>query len=383
MVISIFKQFFILGCISFGGPAAHLGYFKKRFVDELNWLSDKEYAQIVALSQFLPGPGSSQTGFAIGYRLSGLAGGIAAFLAFTSPSVLIMLVLASFAGSLSDEPIYQGIIAGLKLLAVVVVADATLGMFNNFCKNRITQTFCVFTAIVCIIMPSLMMQMIVLAGCGLLGLLLLSGTHHAATDSHTVTQPKYLPLALFFLLLIGLPLLASYSAELSLASTFYSAGSLVFGGGHVVLPMLQNMLTDTISNDVFLSGYAAAQAIPGPMFTLATWLGYFWSADAPLVSAMIATLMVFLPGFLLVIGLLNAWQSLANKPKLQGAMAGVNACVTGLLLSALYQPVFTSAVKGALEMVLVIVGLWLLRSIKAPVLVLVGFFVLVGGIVLA
>ncbi|WP_338293517.1 chromate efflux transporter [Planctobacterium marinum] len=382
MLFSVFKQFLLLGCISFGGPAAHLGYFKKRFVDELNWLSNDDYAQIVALSQFLPGPGSSQTGFAIGYRMAGLAGGIAAFVAFTLPSVIIILLLASFGTGLNDTPVYQGIVQGLKLLAVVVVADATLGMFNSFCNNKITQTLFAVTAVSCILLPSLMLQMLLLLICALVGLIRLKTSAAPQNKPTSAVKPNSLALLLFGLMLLGLPFAAHIAPELAMANTFFHAGSLVFGGGHVVLPMLQSMLSDTISNDVFLSGYAAAQAIPGPMFTFATWLGYHWLPATPLLGASIATLMIFLPGFLLLIGFLKSWQSLSDNPKLQGAMLGINACVTGLLLSALYQPVFISAVSGAMEMVLVIVGLWLLKSIKAPVMWLVGFYVLAGATLL-
>lgn len=385
MLVAVIKQFFILGCISFGGPAAHLGYFKKRFVDDLQWLSDKEYAQIVALSQFLPGPGSSQTGFAIGYRMSGIWGGIAAFVAFTSPSVVLMLLLASFGASLSGEPIYQGIIHGLKLLAVVVVADATLGMFRSFCQRKITQTLCALTACACILLPSLLVQMLLLLASAIMGLLLLSEQYTPVPDDVSMSKPKVAkpkmpPLVLFFALLFGLPFVAQLSPELALANYFYSAGSLVFGGGHVVLPMLQNMLAASISNDLFLSGYAAAQAVPGPMFTMATWLGYHSLPQAPVIASLIATLMIFLPGFLLLVGLLNAWQSMAANIRLQGTIAGVNACVTGLLLSALYQPVFISAVGNGLDMVLVLLGFWLLRSLRVPILLLVSLYVLAGAI---
>ena len=382
MLFTVFKQFLFLGCISFGGPAAHLGYFKRRFVDELDWLSEEEYAQIVAISQFLPGPGSSQTGFAIGYRMAGLAGGIAAFIAFTLPSVIIILLLATFGAAISEMPVYQGIVQGLKLLAVVVVADATLGMFNSFCKNKITQALCVITAVSCILIPSLILQILLLLLCAVVGLIWLTAPESKQSSSSTVIRPNSVALLSFGLLLIGLPLVAHIAPELALANTFFHAGSLVFGGGHVVLPMLQSMLTDTISSDVFLSGYAAAQAIPGPMFTFATWLGYHLLPAAPLTGAGIATLMIFLPGFLLLIGFLKSWQSLSDNAKLQGAMLGINACVTGLLLSALYQPVFSSAVNGAMEMVLVIVGLWLLKSVKAPVMLLVGFYLLAGATIL-
>lgn len=379
MLTEILKHFFILGCFSFGGPAAHLGYFKKRFVDELNWLSPQEYAQIVALSQFLPGPGSSQTGFAIGYQKAGLAGGILAFIAFTSPSVVMMLLLATFGSLMTDSHWYNGIIHGLKLLAVVVVADATYGMFKNFCQNKITQSCCVFTAMAVVLASSLITQMFALIACGIIGMMTLS---HSQQTSDTLPESKLHvgPLVIFLALLLGLPLLASHSSFTEISAIFFSAGSLVFGGGHVVLPMLQNMLGDSVSSDVFLTGYATAQAVPGPMFTLATWLGFHLHPDMPVTSALLATIMVFLPGFLLLVGVLNYWQCLAQKPRLQGTISGINASVTGLLLAALYQPVFSSAVLSATDFALVVLGVLLLKSLKLPIIALVSFFILTGGI---
>lgn len=379
MLLTIFKHFFILGCFSFGGPAAHLGYFKKRFVDELNWLSEQDYSQIVALSQFLPGPGSSQTGFAIGYQKAGLSGGILAFLAFTSPSVILMLCLAMFGSNFTETHWYIGVIHGLKLLAVVVVADASWGMFKSFCTNKVSQTLCVVTAVALLLLPSLIIQMFMLLICALVGFA--SSSKQSDVKSHDVSgKLKILPLILFILLLIGLPALSQQNDFLEISAIFNSAGSLVFGGGHVVLPMLQNMLGDNITNDVFLTGYAAAQAVPGPMFTLATWLGFHMLPTAPIIGALLATVMIFLPGFLLMVATFNYWQNMANKPKLKGAIYGVNASVTGLLLAALYQPVFVNAVVSAIDISLVLVGFLLLKSYKIPIIGLVGFFIATGAL---
>ncbi|CCN83140.1 putative Chromate transport protein ChrA [Vibrio nigripulchritudo SFn27] len=376
-MFSIFKTFFLLGWVSFGGPAAHIGYFRNTFVEKLKWLSETEYAQIVALSQFLPGPGSSQVGFALGYRKGGITGAIAAFLGFTFPSVILMLLLAVLSSQLTDSSVFQSIIHGLKLLAVVVVADATIGMYKNFCQQKVTIALCVATAMALLLFPNLYTQMIVLVVAALVGQALLRGDQ-ANTESREPTQVSWLPLVLFAALLFGLPVLGNLATEIRLFSDFYQAGSLVFGGGHVVLPLLQNIVGDQLSQDAFLTGYAAAQAVPGPMFTFATYIGYELLPASPILGALLATLAVFLPGFLLLLAVLNNWQELASRPKLSGAVAGVNASVVGLLLAALYQPVFTSAVLSGADMAVVVAGFYLLKQRKLPIVALVAFFIGVG-----
>ncbi|UAB71070.1 chromate efflux transporter [Vibrio sp. SCSIO 43132] len=376
-MFSIFKTFFLLGWVSFGGPAAHIGYFRNTFVEKLKWLSEAEYAQIVALSQFLPGPGSSQVGFALGYRKGGITGAIAAFLGFTLPSVILMLLLAVLSSQLTDSSVFQSIIHGLKLLAVVVVADATIGMYKNFCQQKVTIALCVATAMALLLFPNLYTQMIVLVVAALVGQALLRGDQ-ANTESREPTQIRWLPLLLFAALLFGLPVLGRLATEIQLFSDFYQAGSLVFGGGHVVLPLLQNIVGDQLSQDAFLTGYAAAQAVPGPMFTFATYIGYELLPASPILGALLATLAVFLPGFLLLLTVLNNWQELASRPKLSGAVAGVNASVVGLLLAALYQPVFTSAVLSGADMAVVVAGFYLLKQRKLPIVALVAFFIGAG-----
>ena len=381
MLFSVFKQFLILGCLSFGGPAAHLGYFKKRFVDELAWLSADEYARIIALSQFLPGPGSSQTGFAIGYQRAGVAGGLLAFIGFTLPSVVIMLILAIFGSSLTQTSIYIGLVHGLKLLAVVVVADATYGMFTQFCQCRITQTLCILSAVFSLLFPSLFVQILVLLGAGMTGSMCIKATAKASTP-HLAGRLKKTPMLLFGLCFLVLPWLASQHELLALASTFYHVGSLVFGGGHVVLPILQNTLDGQISSDSFLAGYAAAQAVPGPMFTLATWLGYSLSPTAPIAGALVATAMIFLPGFLLLVGCLQYWQKMSGYPRLGGAVKGINSAVTGFLLCALFHPVFNSAVQTSGDFAIILVGLGLLRVLNLPIIALVAGFIVTGALFL-
>lgn len=374
-MFAIFKTFFWLGWISFGGPAAHIGYFRNTFVEKLGWLDDREYGQIVALSQFLPGPGSSQVGFALGYKRGGLAGACMAFLGFTLPSVLIMLALAVVSSQLTDTSAFQSIVHGLKLLAVVVVADATWGMYKNFCKQTLSVTLCLMTAIALLLLPGIATQMAVLL------IAALFGSVHLATPVEGKTEPfipSVAPLLMFVALLFGLPFVVHLLPQLQLFNDFYQAGSLVFGGGHVVLPLLQNIVGDQLSQDAFLTGYAAAQAVPGPMFTFATYIGYELSPNAPILGALVATLAVFLPGFLLLLGVLKNWQSLAQRPRVSGAVNGVNAAVVGLLVAALYQPVFTSAVNAPLDIGLVLVGFYLLKQLKLPIIAMVTFFILAG-----
>ncbi len=377
-LFTIFWQFFLLGWTSFGGPAAHIGYFRNTFVEKRKWLTDVEYSQLIALSQFLPGPGSSQIGFALGYQRAGLLGGIAAFVGFTLPSFAILLAVAMSSQLFLTADWYQGIIAGLKLMAVVVVADATLQMFRSFCKSQLTISLCVFSAALLLVFPGVFVQMAILVAAALIGYRWLPGNE----DSQAKCRFVFWPLILFAILLFGLPLLAEYSPLARVISDFFQAGSMVFGGGHVVLPLLQSTTEGMISTDTFLTGYAAAQAVPGPMFTLATYLGYFASESTPILGAIAATIAIFLPGFLLVVGVLPAWQALAGRARIAGAVAGINASVVGLLLSALYSPVFTSAVYSAMEMALVLIGCFLLRVMKLSVFWLVLMFIGVGVVLL-
>lgn len=371
----LFWRFLALGCISFGGPVAHIGYFRTAFVERLKWLDDAAYGRLIALSQFLPGPSSSQVGFAIGYQRAGVAGGVAVFLGFTLPSFLLLFLLATAGGTLTDTVYFGGFVKGLKLLAVVVVADAVLGMYSSFCKGRLTGALCILTASALLIAPSMATQFAVLAAGALVGWRFLR-TSEAPSGGRL--RCAWLPLTLFSILLIGLPFLASLSPNVDLLSRFYQTGSLVFGGGHVVLPLLQQTVGDALSIDRFLLGYAAAQAIPGPMFTLSAFLGAEMTPDHALIGALIAVLGIFLPGFLLILSFHDTWETLARKPGAAGAVAGVNASVVGLLLAALYQPVFVNAVFSPLDLSLAIIGFFLLRVVRLPILPLVAFFVVAG-----
>lgn len=375
-MLQIFKTFFWLGWISFGGPAAHIGYFRHTFVEKLKWISDEEYAQLVALSQFLPGPGSSQVGFGLGYKKGGLPGACAAFLGFTLPSVVIMLLLALVSSQVTDTALFQNVVHGLKLLAVVVVADAAWGMYKNFCRSPLTVGICVATAVALLVFSGIATQMAVLILAALIGVIALKGENKATEHSF---KPSLTPLLTFAALLLLLPLLTTAQPLVRLFNEFYQAGSLVFGGGHVVLPLLQNIVGEQISQDAFLTGYAAAQAVPGPMFTFATYIGYVLHPSSPILGAIVATLAVFLPGFLLMLGVLKNWQLLAANPRVSGALQGVNAAVVGLLVAALYQPVFSSAVSSGLDVGLILIGFYLQKQIKVPILALVLFFMFSGA----
>ncbi|MCM2678483.1 chromate efflux transporter [Echinimonas agarilytica] len=375
----IFKNFFSLGWVSFGGPAAHLGYFQRHFVTKLGWLDQARYAQLVALSQFLPGPGSSQVGFAIGYQRAGLLGGLTAFIAFTLPSFAIMVAIAALNVGLTDNAWYQGVIHGLKLFAVVVVADAVLTMAGQFWKQRFGLIVGTTTAVIMLVSPGIETQLLVLVAAALVGF---QQPVSSSVESTTASaSPQWWALILFTVLFIGLPWISDSNHWLGIFGEFYQAGSLVFGGGHVVLPLLQEGLADQVTSDTFLLGYASAQAVPGPMFTIATFLGYELGADLPIVGALVATLAIFLPGFLLMIGLIHYWQALASRPRLAGTIAAVNAAVVGLLLSAWYAPVFVSSVFEAQDFAVAIIGFVLLRQLKVSVLWLVPGFALLGAAV--
>ena len=377
-VFEIFYRFLALGCISFGGPAAHIGYFQSAFVQKLNWIDQDAYAKLVALSQFLPGPGSSQVGFAIGLRRAGLCGGIAAFIGFTLPSFVLLYLLATISPDTNTNSIFVGVIYGLKLLAVIVVADACLSMAKTFCQDRLSISLAVASAVGLLAVSNLWMQMAVLIFAACAGAYFTKSVSLESKSNRTL-KFAMVPLVLFTLIFVGSPLIATNSQTLSVFADFYYAGSLVFGGGHVVLPLLQQSVGDALSADQFLTGYAAAQAVPGPMFTLATYLGASLIPDNQLLGAMLATAGIFLPGFLLILALQGTWQSLTNIPAVAGAAAGINAAVVGLLVAALYQPIFVSAVTQSIDMAFVVLGLFALRVLSVPIVWLVFVFA-IGGI---
>lgn len=373
----VFREFLWLGCVGFGGPAAHVGYFHRRFVTGLGWLDESTFARLVALTQFLPGPASSQLGFAIGRHRAGLPGAAAAFVAFTLPSFLLMLALALYAAHL-PETVLGGLVQGLKWLAVVVVADAVLKMGGKFCRDGTTRALAVLTAALLWLWPGIGTQLLALLAAALIGVATRKGGEGEPAPGAAI--PRRWPL-LAFVLIWGLLWLLPGDGLVRLARDFYSAGALVFGGGHVVLPLLQGLVGERLAGDTFLTGYAAAQAVPGPMFSLASYLGALLAPGAPWLGALTATLAIFLPGFLLVLGLADAWQRLAARPALAGAVTGLNAAVVGLLLAALYDPVFRAAVHGGLDLVMVGVGFWLMRWRRVPLLWLVIGMALSGWLI--
>ncbi|AEB48657.1 chorismate-binding protein [Aeromonas veronii bv. veronii] len=369
IVGQVFIQFLWLGCISFGGPAAHIGYFQRTFVQRLGWLTQAEFARLLALCQLLPGPASSQLGFAIGRHRAGLGGALSAFLGFTLPSFLLLLAAAVGIGQLGSNLWLDAALHGLKLLALIVVADAVLTMSRQFCATGMTQGIMVVTAAALWWQPGLLTQLLMLAGAALIcarsqrgaGSVPASAELPAAASS----QPHWPTLLLFGILFIGLPLLGSPIGQL--VADFYRAGSLVFGGGHVVLPLLQESVGHTLNAQQFLTGYSLAQLVPGPMFTLATYLGAQLQPEMPMIGALSATLALFAPGFLLLWAVGPCWQQWLASPRLAGAVTGINAAVVGLLLAALYQPVWQSAVLAPTDLALAAIGFYLLRVLKLPV----------------
>ncbi|WOX51838.1 chromate efflux transporter [Aeromonas sp. CD] len=373
----VFIQFLWLGCVSFGGPAAHIGYFQRTFVERLGWLTQAEFAQSLALCQLLPGPASSQLGFAIGRQRAGLGGALAAFAGFTLPSFLLLLAAAIGLGQLGNNVWLDAALHGLKLLALVVVADAVITMSRQFCKTTRNQGIMVATAAALWWQPGLLTQLVMLAGAALLcarvGAPQTPGPQSSPAQSMPVHQPHWPTLLLFALLFVGLPLLGGPVGQL--VTDFYRAGSLVFGGGHVVLPLLAESVGHSLSEQQFLTGYSLAQLVPGPMFTLATYLGAQLLPATPVGGALLATLALFLPGFLLLWAMGPCWQSWLARPRLAGAVAGINAAVVGLLLAALYQPVWQSAVQVPTDLALAAIGFYLLRVLKLPILALATLLV--------
>src|SRR5215472_6236470 len=340
----VLPAFLRLGLTSFGGPVAHLGYFREEFVHRRRWLDDKSYADLVALCQFLPGPASSQVGLAVGLLRGGYAGALAAWIGFTLPSAVAMVLFGYGIGALGDAA-GSGWLHGLKVAAVAVVAQAVLGM---------ARTLAPAAAILALGAPSSWGQIGAIALGGIVGALLLRGGEAIAPAALPLKVSRALGallLVAFFVLLIGLPLLAAAipSQALKEFDAFYRAGSLVFGGGHVVLPLLQASVVPPgwVGNDAFLAGYGAAQAVPGPLFTFAAYLGMVMEPKPNgWIGASICLIAIFLPSFFLVIGALPFWEELRRRPVAQASLRGVNAAVVGLLLAALYQPVWTVGITN-------------------------------------
>lgn len=370
---SIFLIFLHLGLTSFGGPVAHLGYFREEFVTRRQWLSERSYADLVALCQFLPGPASSQVGMALGLSRSGYAGALAAWAGFTLPSAVVLILFALGISNHGDV-ISPEALHGLKVVAVAVVAQAVWGMARNLCTGVLRVTIMAVAACVVLLVPSAWGQVGTIVAAGIAGLLVFQPTQDGAHDPLPITvshRAGVIWLTLFFALLVGLPLLAQIvpNPVIAMMDAFYRAGALVFGGGHVVLPLLQAAVVPSgwVSNEAFLAGYGAAQAVPGPLFTFAAFLGASMAtAPSGWIGGMVCLLAIFVPSFLLVVGALPFWERLRHSLRTRAALAGVNAAVVGILLAALYQPVWISAIHQPQDFGLALVAFVALMFWKLP-----------------
>jgi chromate transporter len=387
--LEVLLAFLKLGLTCFGGPIAHLGYFRAEFVERRRWLDERTFADLVGLCQFLPGPASSQTGFAIGLMRGGYLGGAAAWTGFTLPSALLLLLFAYGAHGLAATPVGAGLLHGLKLVAVAIVAQAVWGMARNLCPDRQRASIATFGAILVLFAPTSTGQIGAIALGGLAGLILCRDK--PATPAGPGLESMAMPvsrgagivcLILFSVLLLLPPQLDRLSIGVAVFDAFYRAGALVFGGGHVVLPLLRDAVVAPgwVSQNSFLAGYGAAQAVPGPLFTFAAYLGAVLPGSLTGVpGAFIALVAIFLPGILLLMGTLPFWNALRSRPRAQAAMRGVNASVVGVLGAALYNPVWTSAVLRPADFAVALLGFVLLVVWHAPPLLVVAVGA-IGGI---
>ena len=384
----VFLVFLRLGCTSFGGPVAHIGYFRTEFVERRRWLSEGSFADLVALCQFMPGPASSQLGMSIGLLRAGPLGFSLAWVGFTLPSALLMLAFAYGVEVLGDVS-NAAWLKGLKLVAVAVVAQAVWGMARSLAPDRPRATLAVAAALIALAVPSSLGQIAAIILGAIIGLTLLPTPPAANTADHVPLGVNLHPavgvaaLILFFALLLLLTPLATTidSQALRLFAAFYRAGALVFGGGHVVLPLLQAAVVPPrwVTNDAFLAGYGAAQAMPGPLFTFAAYLGAVMIPQPNgAIGALIALLAIFAPSFLLIAGLLPFWDTLRQRQGMQAMLRGVNAAVVGVLLAALYTPVWTSGVHTPAGFGLAIAAFLALTLWTVP-----PWIVVVAGAVLA
>jgi chromate transporter len=389
-VLEVARVFLKLGLTSFGGPIAHLGYFREEFVNRRKWLDEKAFADLVALCQFLPGPASSQVGIAIGNLRAGFWGGLSSWLGFTIPSA-VALILFGYGTGIMENGASAGWLHGLKGVAVAVVAQAVWNMAVSLCPDRPRQTLAILAALVVLLWRSSLSQIAVIVIAGIAGWKLLHSEH-----SNTVSQTPDLSvrshpvavglLILFFVLLAVLPFLASLfpGSPLAVIASFYRVGSLVFGGGHVVLPLLQAEVVPPgwVTNDTFLAGYGAAQAVPGPLFTFAAYIGTVMSPQPHgWIGGILCLAAIYLPSFLLLMGVLPFWETLRAHARVQSVLKGVNASVVGLLLAALYDPVWTSAILSVRDFALALICFGLLTIWKIPPWLIVVFAAFVSFLV--
>jgi chromate transporter len=388
--LEIFPVFLKLGCTSFGGPIAHIGYFHYEFVERRKWASEQGYADLVALCNFLPGPASSQVGIALGLTRGGIMGALAAWVGFTAPSALALMLFA-YAFMRFGFAADAGWLHGLKVVAVAVIAQAIWGMGRNLCPDRTRASMALLAALIVLWQPSAFGQIAAIVLGGLVGWRWIEGATVGRLDVGAALRVSrgavLLAWVLFFLLLTGLPLLsyATHNHAVALFDSFYRTGSLVFGGGHVVLPLLRNEVVPPgwVTDDVFLAGYGAAQAVPGPLFTFSAFLGTVNSLPPRgWLGGLLALVAIFLPGFLLVVGALPYWQSLRHRPGVQSVLRGVNAAVVGLLLAAFYNPVWSTTIRHSTDLSLALIAFGLLMFWKvSPFYVVI--VTAVGGAVLS
>jgi chromate transporter len=385
-VLAIFTR---LGLTSFGGPVAHLGYFREEIVVRRKWIDERTYGDLIGLCQFLPGPASSQTGISLGIMRAGLLGGLMAWIGFTLPSAILMTLFAYWANVLRSV-IASGVLHGLMVVAVAVVAQAVWGMARTHCSDRLRATIAILAAMATLLLPAGIVQVAIIAIAGFFGWVLFRKNDLETVPTSSALHsaiPRILAITclVIFTTLLVLFLLPNLFNQhvIVLFASFYRSGALVFGGGHVVLPLLQAavVLPGWVTESQFLTGYGAAQAVPGPLFSFSAYLG---AIEAPTpngwVGAIIALLGIYLPSFLLLIGILPFWSSLRNRPAFQAALRGINAAVVGLLLAALYQPVWTSTIKNAYDFLFALAAFGLLVIWKLPPWMVVLLAALVGGV---
>jgi chromate transporter len=376
--VEVFRIALKLGLTSFGGPIAHLGYFERTYVQQRHWLTGEQYGGLVALCQILPGPTSSQIGFSIGLHRAGWIGALAAWLGFTLPSACLMYLCAVFTANLRGAPAHS-LLHGLQLVAVAVVAQAVWNMARTLCRDRITAAIALTAACLLTIIGGPVTQLLVLAAAGLAGIAWcrrtgVVGTHLVLPIS---SAAAWTALGLFAALLLVLPVLALLfpRTAVALADIFYRSGALVFGGGHVVLPLLRDSMVPSgwISDDRFLTGYGLAQAVPGPLFTLAAYLGAANAYMPGAWSALVAVTFIFLPGLLVTIGGLALLGRVSPHARFRSALTGLNAAVVGILAAALYNPVWKTAIRGRIDIAIAIAGLLLLVRWRVPPIAVVLF----------
>jgi chromate transporter len=383
--LEVLMIFLKLGLTSFGGPIAHIGYFRSEFVERRKWLDEQSYADLVALCQFLPGPASSQVGFSLGLMRAGYRGALAAWTGFTLPSA-IALVLFAYGASALSGPVGTGLVHGLKLVAVAIVAQAVWGMARTLCPDRERASIATIAALVILFSTSSVAQIGAIVLGGVAGLWLCRAAQPSGESHFSVPVSRaaaLIALAAFIILLVGLPILVRLwpVSGIALFDAFYRSGALVFGGGHVVLPLLREAVVAPgwVGDDVFLTGYGAAQAVPGPLFTFAAYLGaVVTTSPHGVAGAIIGLLGIFLPGLLILLAALPYWDSFRKRPSAQAMMRGVNASVVGILGAALYNPVWTSSVRTPSDFAIALVGFVLLIAWRAPPLVVVAFSAIAG-----